>query len=482
MTSRILRGALLLTLSCGRSSREDERPVLVLGECTLQGVPEPAQCGSLSVFENRDRKAGRMIPLRVAVLPARDSTARVDPLFIIVGGPGQSAVENAAGYARLFDSLRRERSLVFVDQRGTGASNPLPCDLYGGQPAGTLADFMPLDAVRSCRAALELRADLRYYTSELAADDLEDVRRALGLDAINLEAASYGTRVALVYLRRHPSHLRTVVLRSVTPPRSKQLLQLAGDAQAAFDTLAAACAAEARCHSAFPLFREELQQVLARLGSQPVRIAMPADSGGPPSPAVLARGPFAEKVRLILYAPETARFLPLLIHLAAQGDFGPFVELAADMGQQIVRQLSLGMYLSVTCAEDIAPISSAEAAQVPPNTFLRNYRVEQQRAACDSWPIGTVSKEFADPVRGDVPVLLISSSLDPITPPSRAAEVARNLANSRQIVVPNAGHSPANRCVIGIEEAFIRSGTHADLDLRCLDGIRRPPFALELPP
>jgi len=459
-----------------------EPSMLVLSDCTVPNLDEQALCGGLDVFENRDARTGRIIRLRIAVLPARGGALRPDPVFVIVGGPGQSAVDNAAGYAALLAPLRTDRALVFVDQRGTGGSNPLPCDLYSAQASGPLGDFMPLDAVRACRKVLELAADLRYYSSELAADDLDDVRGALGYEQINIEAASYGTRVALLYLRRNSAHVRSAVLRSVSPPWVKQPLHFAEDAQAAFDSLAAACDAERSCRSAFPRFREEMHSVLAQLEAENVLVELPATDKSIPARRIsLSRGAFAEKVRLMLYAPEVSRFLPLLVHLAASGDFRPFAELADEMGQQIAGLASVGMYLSVTCTEDVARITPAEAANTWPVTFLGDYRVRQQRAACALWPKGGLSADFSAPIRAGAPVLLISSTIDPITPPRWADEVARGLPNNRHIRVPNAGHSPSSQCVMAIESQFIETASPAGLDVQCLGTSRQPPFALELP-
>jgi len=478
--------SIILLMACAhvpvppRPAREPS--TLVLDDCKVSNLEAQALCGGLDVFENRDTRTGRMIHLRVAVLPVRDGTPRLDPVFIIVGGPGQSAVDNAATYATLLAPLRTDRTLVFVDQRGTGASNPLPCDLYSAQPSGSLGDFMPLDPVRACRHALERAADLRYYSSALAADDLDEVRGALGYEQINIEAASYGTRVALLYLRRHSTHVRSAILRSVSPPWVKQPLHFAEDAQAAFDSLAVACDAEPACGAAFPRFREEMDSVLARLGTHNVTVELPGtDSSTPARSISLSRGAFAEKVRLMLYAPEVASFLPLLVHLAASGQFRPFAELADEMGQQIAGLASIGMYLSVTCTEDVAQITPVEAANTWPNTFLGDYRVRQQRAACALWPKARLPADFAAPIRSSAPVLLISSTIDPITPPRWADAVARGLPNSRHIRVPNAGHSPSTRCVMAIERQFIITASSAELDLGCLAINRRPPFALELP-
>ena len=473
--------SVVLLTSCVRSPASPP-PGSALSDCTLPNLNERVLCGELVVYENRESRAGRQIPLRIAVLPARDTASRAEPIFIIVGGPGQSAVDNAASYAALFAPLRADRALVFVDQRGTGSSNQLRCDLYSTQPSGPLGEFLPLDAVKACRTVLEDHADLRFYSSALAADDLNDVRAALGYEQINIEAASYGTRVALLYLRGYSAHVRSAVLRSVSPPWVRQPLHFAEDAQAAFDSLAADCLAAPACRMAFPRFKEEMDAVLVRLGAGGVTAELTgADSSKPSRRILMSRGAFAEKVRLMLYAPDVSRFLPLLVHRAASGDFVPFAELANEMGEHIAQIGGIGMYLSVTCSEDVAQITPSEAANTWPGTFLGDYRVRQQQAACALWPSGPLPPDFAGPIRSHVPVLMVSSTIDPITPPRWGDEVARNLLNSRHILIPNAGHSPSTRCVMGIERQFLIYASHAQLDLQCLDQARRPPFALELP-
>jgi pimeloyl-ACP methyl ester carboxylesterase len=453
---------------------------LVLAECALPDLSEPARCGSLEVFEDREAGSGRRIRLRVALLPAKGPSAREDPIFVLVGGPGQSAVDNAASYAELLAPLRDERDLVFVDQRGTGGSNPLQCNLYAGQPSGPLGDFFPSDAVRACRADLEERADLRQYTSALAAEDLDDVRAALGYERINLEAASYGTRVALQYLRVHSDRVRAAVLRSVSPPWMKQPLSFAEDAQAALDSLAVACRADPACGETSPQFEEELESVLERIEGGDVTVRLEGDGAGIRTVA-WSRGAFAEKVRFLLYSPGLSTYLPALIHHAAEGDLAPFTEIAWDLGEQIAAVGTTGMYLSVTCAEDVARITPEEAASAASGTFLGDWRVRQQKAACALWPLGTLPQDFFDPIESEVPTLLVSSTIDPITPPRWAEEAARGLSNSRHLLAPNVGHSPSTECVMGIVGAFLASGSPEDLDVACLEEARRPPFSIELP-
>ena len=181
-------------------------PPLVLAPCQIEHPLRlsvlAAECGVLEVPENPAAPKGRTIGLRVARVAAISRRKQPDPLIVLAGGPGAAATGFYASVAPAFARIQRDRDIVLLDQRGTGGSNPLDCaepeNLAG--PANTQAIAA---AARSCLAALAGRADVAWYTTSLAVQDLERVRAALGLERINLYASSYGTRVALQYLRQH---------------------------------------------------------------------------------------------------------------------------------------------------------------------------------------------------------------------------------------------------------------------------------------
>jgi hypothetical protein len=184
-----------------------------LKPCRFATFDSKVLCGKFEVFEDQAKRAGRKITLHIVVLPALDFKPAPDPVFFLSGGPGQGAAKIAsAGEDNLMSKLRRERDLVFVDQRGTGDSHPLNCDLSSNQTAVQryFDDLFPADKVRSCRAALEAGADLKLYTTAIAMGDLDEVRAALGYEKINLYGVSYGTLAALQYLRQFPNQARTL--------------------------------------------------------------------------------------------------------------------------------------------------------------------------------------------------------------------------------------------------------------------------------
>ena len=329
-------------------------------------------------------------------------------------------------------------------------------------------DFFPLDVVPACRSQLERTADLRLYSSAQAAEDLDDVRAALGYEQVNLEAASYGTRVALLYLRRHSNRVRAAILRSVSPPWVKQPLHFAEDAQAAFDSLAADCRADPACATAFPDFEEEFQSVLTRLEGEGMMVELPSDDGAaPPRTIRLSGGAFAEKVRLMLYAPEFSSFFCPFSSTARPPATSALSPDVRDGDRRANRAGGEQWHVSLGHVRRRRWGGSRRRRRriLGPGRFWATGASDSSGLPASLWPQGELPDDFADPVRSDVPVLLISSTIDPITPPRWADEVAEGLGSSRHVRVPNAAHSPSSECVMAIERDFLVAASHEGLDI-----------------
>src|SRR5204862_5307811 len=385
-----------------------------LKPCRLAGINEDLFCGKLPVFENRETQAGRTIDLNIVVLPAFNQNAKAEPLFDLAGGPGASSVDAAGFYAGPGKDYRRRHDVVCVDQRGTGKSNRLSI------PRQKTAQYyrsemFPVDYVKRMRHALEKRADLTKYTTSIAMDDLDDVRTWLGYDRINLFGASYGTQAALIYMRRHPGHVRSAILLGVAPTDLKVPLHHSESAARAMDLLLGECERDARCHAAFPQIRDDRNNVLAQLEKQPARVEYSPPGKAAPTPVEIQRGVFGEKIRTWMYDRDKAARIPLIVHRAAQGDFAPFLQQA--IAPSIPDFVADGMDLSVTCAEDVPFIDPAEAAKLAAGNPFGDYRVFQQTRACSMWPRGEIPSNFLEPVRSTAQVLIFSGNMDPITPP-----------------------------------------------------------------
>ena len=449
-----------------------------LKPCRLPGLDEELVCGKLTVFENRETRTGRMIDLNVVVLPAFDQKNKREPLFDIEGGPGAAASNAAMFYAKEGKEYRRKHDVVLVDQRGTGKSNPLTAERVKKTPQDYLKEMYPVDYVKKLRQTLEQRADLTQYTTSIAMDDLDDVRSWLGYERINVFGLSYGTRAVLVYLRQHPEHVHTATLMGVAPTYLKMPFYHSQAATRAMDLLLQECEGDPSCHNAFPQIRADWQNVLAQLGREPARVQYSPDNKSAPVTVEIQRDIFAEKIRNWMYGADKARKIPFIVHEAAQGDFTPFLHEAIAPG--IPDFIADGMYLSVTCAEDVPFIDQAEAAKLNEGNPFANYRVFQQTRACSLWPRGKIPEGYREPVSSNLPVLIFSGNLDPVTPPQRGEEVARYLPNSRHVIIQEAGHGVDGLkdagCVDRIIIDFLDKGSAKDLDTSCVEHMSPPLF------
>lgn len=445
-------------------------------QSTLPGEGEAARCGTFSVPENRDRP-GRMLPLKVIVLPARSATPR-EPVFFLAGGPGQAATELAPGFAGAFH--RDNHDVVLMDVRGTGEGHRLDCAL-GGTDENVQSYLEPLfhegAGYAACRDALAPAADLTQYTTPRAMADLDELREALGHERIILEGGSYGTRAAIAYINAYGSRVKAAMLSSLAPLENRAPLYHASAAQRAFDLVADQCAAEAPCRAAFPDVRGDLAAILARLRTAPGRASVPHPVTGARTDVSITASAFGDALRVFLYSGESSRQVPLLLSQARAGDLGPFARAALQSSRGLANGVRMGLLLSFTCSEDVHRIRPEEIARATAGSFIGDHRVRGQIAACSVWPRGEVPADYYRPFRSDVPVLLVSGNLDPVTPPHWGEAARATFPNSVHIVMPG-GHVPGSPCVDSLARRLYLTGTVRGLDMSCVAAERLPPFAL----
>lgn len=455
---------------------------LSLAPCTVQGVTGDVKCGTASVRENRTAPAGdrtRMVGLAVIVLSALDADKLPDPFFMLAGGPGDAPSFNARFFSRVFNDVRKKRDIVLVDLRGTGTSSPLFCPELSepGKDGIIDADLLSVAAVRACRQRRENTADLRQYTTEIAVDDLEEVRQRLGYGPINLYGTSYGSRVAQVYMRRYPKSIRAVAMKGVVPASMAMPEDHARAGDNAWKAIVARCTKDAACHEMYPIVDVQFRELLKKLEANPV-MTLPAFESRPATKIRVSRGLFGEAIRNVLYTPEGSAQAPKLIHQLVNGDDRGIVETALA-GRRALGgdRLSAGFFLSVTCAEDI-PYLSKNADAMTVGTFGGAYRLDQQRAACKEWPRGSVSSAHRQPAKSATPTLLLSGELDPVTPPSGGEEVLRDLTRGKHVILRNNGHPIGNAeaCIARMISDFISAGTADRIDPQCAATIPAVPF------
>ncbi|HET7792011.1 MAG TPA: alpha/beta hydrolase [Rhizobacter sp.] len=469
--------AALAVCSAATASAADLTP------CRVAGIRHEVLCGQVARPLDPARPDGVKIDVHYVVVPAFARRKEPDPVFLLAGGPGQSAIGVAGSVLPLFARLNNRYDIVFVDQRGTGRSAPLLCDDPRQQRLAELADpERQLAQLRQCREQLQKLpyGDLRFFTTPLASQDLDAVRQALGAPIVNLVGVSYGTRAALDYLRQFPQVVRRLVLDGVAPPDMVLPASFSTDGQAAFDALLAACAADTACARAHPNLRGLWSAWLARL---PQRANLQHPLTGEGEDIVITRDMVVSAVRGALYSPVLAQALPAAIHEASAGRPQALLTLGTGLSLRKGSAPATGMHYSVVCAEDVPRLP--QSTDTPGADFGDEGARFYQRA-CADWPRGELPAAFYTLPKAPVPVLLLSGGIDPATPPRHGARVAQAMGPmARHVVVPNAGHGVLGLgCMPELMQRFIDVPDEEALrlDFACVQSIPRPPFFQPLNP
>jgi pimeloyl-ACP methyl ester carboxylesterase len=446
--------------------KEPARVASKLKPCHVPNVDEEVLCGSYDVYENRTAATGRKISLNIVVLPAKSSDVKSDPLVFLAGGGVAPATGYAGYFSNAFTDLRQHRDILLIDQRGTGKSNPLECNLSTDPGNAEYRDDARfVEAVRNCRTKLESHADLRYYTTPFAMDDLDEVREWLGYPQLNLYGASYGTGASVVYVRQHPHHVRTISLQGVMPLDVPVWLEYPKSSQQALDHVFETCAQQKACHDAYPNLPQEFSTLMTQLANKPVHIKVKNPESSEEVEVPIDAEILGLFISRVLYSAERIHDLPLMIHLAFTGDYQP---LAQKLAVKPDNSIPKGVYLSIVCNEEIPKFDPAALPSASADTFLGSFRINREILACKQWPQGWLPKDYRIPVKSDVPALVMNGSLDHVTPPRYGEHVAQSLSNSKHLILPNRGHNDTDPCVAGIVTAFITAGNLKGLDTSCL--------------
>ena len=438
-----------------------------------------ARCGKFAVPEDPDAPDGRRIELAVAVVPAIATRARPDPLFLLAGGPGQGAIEAFVPTLGAFADIHRERDLVMVDQRGTGGSNRLDCEMPDDAlESDRIAPAELKRLAKECLAKLPGRPE--FYTTSIAVRDLDAVRAALGYERINLFGGSYGTRVAQQYARRYPERTRTITLDSIVPPELPLVPSIAIEAQHALERVFARCAADAQCNERFPALAAQFARVQARLRRGPVAVSLPDPVTGEIGAVKVTRNHLVTMTRMLSYSARTASLLPLLIHEAAtRGNYGPLAAQAMMANADLARMIAMGMHNSIVCSEDAPAFEGAVDRSALEKTYIGPVIYDGMKGLCEIWPRGAVDVDFHKRLRSKVPALLLSGEFDPATPPAYGAAAAAGFEQHLHIVIPGQGHGQTGLpCVQRLLRDFVENADVEKLDTACVGNIRPAPFFL----
>lgn len=436
----LILSSIIIVYSCSRESRDSliyER----LKACNSTGLDSTILCGTFPVFENRRTNSGRKIDLNIVVIPAIHKSHSKLPIFCFDGGPGVAATSGASFYADSINYYRVEHDVVLIDVRGTGDSNPLDCRQLQFKKGleQQFTEMYPIQDVKDCYDSLSKFADLSQYTTTNMAIDVEEIRKWLGYNRISLFGLSFGGRLAQVYMKMFPNSIESCVLWSPTTTSSRMPLYHAQYAEASLNKLFSDCKRDSLCNLSFPNIREEFRELMEKGKRKSFQYKWKSKNGETKE-VTIPWYSFHTKIRSLMYTPFGLRQIPFIIHQSYLENWLPFISLFPNESSYD-DFIAEGLYLCVTCTEDVPYITKQEADSLSIGTFMEDYRIQQQKNACSNWTTGIVPDNFFEPVTSDIPTLVLSGYFDPITPPSMAELIVKTLPNGYVITIPTMSHT-----------------------------------------
>jgi TAP-like protein len=263
-------------------------------------------------------------------------------------------------------------------------------------------------------------------------------------------------------------------LGSVVPIDVAQPLPMARTEEATLDGVLRACAADAACHRAFPSLGAEFHQFVSQLTAG-VSVSVPGVAGKVP----LDRGRVAEWLRSRLYRPKDAASVPWLIHRAYLGDWDPIVQGILTGARHTDSDLSLGLLFTITCREDLPFLDQGDIEAQTRGTFLGEYRVRQQQAACSVWPRAPLPSGYRAAVNSPVPTMFVSGDADGVAPLWYTQHVAPGFSERMEVLARGQGHTEWSECVADLYRRLVLSGSAHELGNAACEPVARPAFKTE---
>jgi len=441
-----------------------------------EGKPKETVRGQALVFEDNLRNRGRKIKLNIEVVPAKDQNNKEEPMFIIMGGPGQAATDLVSFFSDIFKVINDKSDLVFVDQRGTGKSNPLQLKgTYNHLPDYFKDDFADKATIKKSFNILSAANDLSCYGTLNAIIDLEKVREEMGYKKINLYGTSYGTRVSMAYINTYPDRVRTATLKGLVPYDLVIPFNFAEDAQRSLNILITDCKENQACNTAYPDLEQEIHTFFKT--SFPVRVAVLNPDTQMRDTVELTKGVVALNLRVLLMSPSTTKNIPFIISQFNKGNYEPLTSIMLTIKKSYLKGVYDGMSLCVICHEDYPALTRMQKTNKP-ETFLGDYWIYRVTNSCEIWNPRKREAQKVKISNHETPVLIISGYRDGATPPKYGDEVLKYFSNGRHVVVNSGGHSfdGLRNCVENIICDFVKSGQNKILKTDCVDSIKFPEY------
>ena len=402
-----------------------------------------ASVHSFQSKEDHSNSASRVLDLAYLKLSATHQSS-ASPIIYLAGGPGWGGSTSliTSGRARLFQVMRSISDVIVYDQRGTmpWAGDWLVC-AETWQPSDFHAAFSPLSALQEQRKNIHSCAKeysqqgikLSSYNTNNNAADLETLRLHLGVEKISLWATSYGTHLALAYIKMYPQHVEKIIMHGVEG--LNDTLKTPMQIQNILERIASLAAKDSTINTHTPNLLGDIEELLDNAEAE--KIILKFQNNNKDEVIKLSKFELQFYLSQLLSSAHTSLSIPARIAAAKRGNLSGFRDLAMQMRTK--RRESL-MPFFMDCASHASPQRLALIAQQKPHTLLGDAINYPFPDICSAITADDLGSEFRSPTKSDVPVLFISGALDARTPVENAQQAALGFPNAQHLIIHGAGH------------------------------------------
>jgi len=473
-------------------------PVFTESPCPME-IPVGVQvrCGTVGVPENRQIKNSSQIVLSVVVANSSNVTSDLPPVILLNGGPGAETLNSLSFALNLFRGILSERPVIFFDQRGVGLSSPaLECPEINSAQNEALTQNLPgheedqliADALAACKAHLE-NSDINMaaYTTSASADDVRDIIAALKYPKVYLLGISYGTRLAQVTIQRHQAEgwIAGAILDSVVPLQVNEQQEFWPNAQSIFNLIFEKCNSDTKCSASYPDLQKVFYTSMEQLRQTPLEVKIFHPQTGKSMVVIVDEKDYFSLLFNLIYDPYETTKIPQIIASVSQGDSDVLRE-PIQNALTYSQNIAWGMGMSVHCTDegmtlDLNAIKETIATLDPIYQQLAEGDAENLLAQCRDWGAGTAASVENRPLKTELPLLILSGELDPITPVVWGELLHQSISSSYFFEFPGASHGVygtfgmVNSCAESLVLDFLHNSSQSPDDT-CVSKLKPLPF------
>lgn len=478
--------------SQNRKNTSDFTPNFRESNETTHKIPEGQnyKFGYLEVLENRENPNSKTIQIPVYIFKSRSDNPKKDPVLYTVGGPGYTSMR-ASKYMKYYKYLD-DRDLILFEQRGTQFAKPsLDCPEWAkavyqsNLPSfdTTKNDSLFQYAAKNCNERLRNSGiDLNSYTTNQIAADINDLINVLGIENYNLATMSYSTKIGQILIRDYPNKIRSVVMDSPLPLEANYDEESVNNILESVEIIFNDCKRDTICNNAYPNIKTRFLKYLEEKTINPLLVQIENPTNGNLESFYLK----GKDLITVFTSASTGSVsnIPFEINKLLNNDLSSVKERLKYVFQEPGKGIGQGMRLSVWCAEE-NPFNSQEKITIETNKYPSVRGLSPavfKNEVCNIWSVRKASKTENEPIKSDIPILLISGEYDNETPVKWAESMANNLTNSFHLVFKGWKHGPttnwSNQCAMQAANDFFNNPSTKP-NPECFAEIQSPIFKIE---